>query len=101
MAAFASLVYYGWWNPAYLLLIVGSLTGNYLLSGAMDASQGKVRKGILIADIVINISLLGYYKYIDFFISSVNALTGAALPLQNIVLPLPSAFLHSSRWRIW
>jgi D-alanyl-lipoteichoic acid acyltransferase DltB (MBOAT superfamily) len=88
----ASLVYYGWWNPAYLLLIVCSLTGNYLLAAVMVSASGTLRRMLLAGGVAANIGLLGYYKYTDFVIGSYNALTGAAVPLQHIVLPLAISF---------
>ena len=62
----ASLFYYGWWNPAYLGLIIGSMLANYtvgiVLSSTSRPEEKKIRKWLLIAGISANLLLLGYYK---------------------------------------
>jgi D-alanyl-lipoteichoic acid acyltransferase DltB (MBOAT superfamily) len=85
----ASLFFYGWWNPAYLPLILVSLLVNYSL-GSMLLKQQK--KSVLLCGIVFNLGLLGYFKYTDFFIANLNNLTGSYLVLPGIVLPLAISF---------
>ncbi|MCC5938581.1 MAG: MBOAT family protein [Lunatimonas sp.] len=86
----ASLFFYGWWNPLYLVLIVGSMTVNFSIGKALaNTSQKKL---LLIAGIAANLGLLFYYKYVDFFIETVNTLSSAEWPLLHIVLPLGISF---------
>jgi alginate O-acetyltransferase complex protein AlgI len=92
----ASLVFYGWWNPIYTPLMVGSILFNYSIGRFI--SQRK-RNGLslqaryaLILGIVGNLILLGYFKYTDFFISNLNSTGMATLPLLHIVLPLGISF---------
>jgi len=92
----ASLVFYGWWNPIYTLLIAGSIAFNYITGMFILRQREKARflygRYLLIVGIVGNLGLLGYFKYTDFFISNLNSLTPLALPLFHIALPLGISF---------
>ncbi len=88
-----SLFFYGWWNPPYVIIIVCSMVINYgvgrLLSGE---SAANVRKLILVLGVSGNLALLIYYKYVDFFIGTINGITGSELATLNIFLPLAISF---------
>lgn len=93
----ASLFFYGWWNVKYLALILASIIFNFGVGAALrtagPAGTGRVpKKSVLIFGILGNVALLGYYKYTDFFITNLNALTGLQIPLQKIILPLGISF---------
>ena len=88
----ASLFYYGWWNPAYLGLILGSVLFNYALGVRLSAGSGGSRRGLLIFGICANLALLGYYKYAGFFLDSLNVVAGASLSIEAIALPLGISF---------
>lgn len=89
----SSLVFYGWFNPSYLIIILSSIFINFLLAkGMMKLVKVSMRKLIFIIGILFNIGMLGYYKYYDFFIENVNTLFSTDLTLQNIVLPLGISF---------
>ena len=86
----ASLGFYGWWNPVYLWLIVFSMFFNYWAGLVL---RGRVqRKAMLVIGIAANLGLLGYFKYANFFVDTVNDLAGTSYNLQNIVLPLAISF---------
>jgi D-alanyl-lipoteichoic acid acyltransferase DltB (MBOAT superfamily) len=91
----ASLLFYGVWNPRYLVLILGSIGINYAIGRWLAANASaphRTRKLLLWLGLAFNLGLLGYFKYVDFFISNVNGLTGLSLPLQRIALPLAISF---------
>ena len=93
----ASLFFYSYWNPVYLLLISSSIVINFAIGLFLsDFSSRKksetTRKVILIAGITLNLGLLGYYKYFDFFISNINWLTGKDFLLVDLILPLAISF---------
>ena len=88
----ASLFFYGYWEPRYLLLILLSIAINYTLGSWLIPGTGRWRKTFLVLGIAINLSLLGYFKYANFFVSNVNALTGADWHLEQIILPLAISF---------
>jgi alginate O-acetyltransferase complex protein AlgI len=91
----ASLFFYGWWNPAYLLLILISIIANYLCGIALsnhDKWERRQRRQLLILGVAANLSLLGYYKYANFFIDNMNTFFGTGLPVEHILLPLAISF---------
>jgi alginate O-acetyltransferase complex protein AlgI len=92
----ASLFFYGWWNPVYIPLIIGSILFNYVIGGIIIRKKenwsNTNKKIILIIGISGNIILLCYYKYMDFFISNINGLINAQLDLLQIALPLGISF---------
>ncbi|MDD3594290.1 MAG: MBOAT family protein [Candidatus Gastranaerophilales bacterium] len=94
---FASLVFYGWFNPKYLLLIFISMMFNYAIGSALvrdDFQKSTISpKALLAFGIVMNILALAYYKYFDFFISNINTVFHADLPLLKIALPLAISFI--------
>ncbi len=89
----ASLFFYSWWNPIYLILIISSMIINFGLGKILiNASAHKHRYIWLIAGICFNLGLLGYFKYANFFIDNVNHVFDADLYLGEIVLPLAISF---------
>lgn len=89
----ASLFFYSWWNPKYLLLILFSMIFNYLIGILIKKSKPvSHRKSFLILGILGNVGLLGYYKYADFFITNVNSLFNSNIPLLQLILPLAISF---------
>lgn len=89
----ASLIFYGIWNPIYLILMLSSIIFNfgvaYLL---MKTVQVKVRKAILAFGVVGNITLLGYFKYYDFFATNINWIFDTDIALKSLLLPLAISF---------
>lgn len=85
----ASLFFYAWWNPPYVLLIVSSVLFNYAVGHALIR---KPSKAMLTFGIALNLLLLGYFKYTNFLIDNVNAVFGAHLHIWRIVLPLAISF---------
>ncbi|HSV28256.1 MAG TPA: MBOAT family protein, partial [Candidatus Omnitrophota bacterium] len=88
----ASLVFYGWFNPVYILFILGSIAGNYRLGLAIAAAGAKTRKPLMLAGVAANLGLLGYFKYANFLVATVNGAAGTAFDLGPIVLPLAISF---------
>lgn len=90
---FASLVFYAWWKPQYLPIILCSVLFNYAVGGQLARGVGhKRRKALLAFGVAANVALLGYYKYTDFIIGMANHALSLHLPLQNILLPLGISF---------
>ncbi|MFQ3594641.1 MAG: MBOAT family O-acyltransferase [Sphingomonadaceae bacterium] len=90
----ASLVFYAVWNPPYVLLLVGSMLGNYLCARWIERRmQAGHKPGIaLLAGILGNLAFLGYYKYANFFVDTVNSVAGTDWTLAKIILPLAISF---------
>jgi len=93
-----SYVFYGWWDWRFLGLILATTGTNYWIALELDRRKdGKVRDGILVLSVIFNLSLLGVFKYFDFFAGSLSDLLGAlgiaARPLYlQIVLPVGISF---------
>ena len=90
----ASLFFYGWWNPAYLGLIVASILFNYSVGTVLSNQQRwlATRKVALIVGIATNLAILAYYKYANFFLDSLNTAFGTGYGLSEIILPLGISF---------
>lgn len=85
----ASLVFYAWWDVGNLPILLGSVAVNHVIARAM-ARWGN--QPFLALGIVFNLALLGFFKYADFLIGNVNAVTPLALPELNVGLPLAISF---------
>ena len=90
----ASLFFYGFWNIAYLPLLVLSIVVNYALGKTIDQLPARSRKGfwLMWLGIALDLLFLGYYKYAGFTVSSLNGLFQTSLPVPDIVLPLAISF---------
>ena len=91
----ASLFFYGWWNPAYVWLILGSMGINYTIGRrlAIQAVSGAPPSRLLLTSgITFNLVLLAYYKYANFFLDNINHLVGSDIQVGAIVLPLAISF---------
>lgn len=89
----ASLVFYGWGEPKYLILISASILVNYLLGLSIEKDQGTWKAKLWLAlSVLYSIGTLGYYKYADFFIHSFNQVLGLQLSLLRVVLPIGISF---------
>ena len=94
--ALASLFFYGYWNPAYVGLLLGSIIGNYSLGvwiAKASVKKDKARKKqLLIVALAANLALLCYFKYANFFVANLNATIGSGWSLGEIILPLGISF---------
>lgn len=88
----ASLFFYSYWNVSYLALILASMAFNFLVGTVLTNSEKTHKKLLLVFGILVNVLLLGYFKYTNFFIDNLNALGGFAISAKNIVLPLAISF---------
>ena len=85
-----SLWFYGYFNQYYLLIMLCSIIGNYFIHGWIVSSRKS--KTRLITGVILNLLVLFYFKYFDFFIENVNAIFGSSFPLKHILLPLGISF---------
>lgn len=86
----ASLFFYGYWNYKYVPLILSSIAVNYGVATIMQGSNRK--RAWLIAGVTFNLVLLGYFKYVDFFIENLNRALSTDFNLTYIALPLAISF---------
>ena len=89
----ASLIFYSWGEPKYIILMILSIIVNYLLALMIDKFKKKnLKKIILIVSIVFNIGLLFTFKYFDFFARNVNNFFDLKIPFLNLTLPIGISF---------
>lgn len=94
--ALASLFFYGYWNLAYVGLLLGSIVCNYTfglwIAKAGVAHLAARQKQLLVVALSANLLLLSYYKYANFFISNLNPVLSTNWSIDNIILPLGISF---------
>ena len=94
----ASLFFYGYWKPVYLLLIITSILVNYSVGRTLhtakqpESSLRNWRRMVLVFGVIFNLGLLGYFKYADFFIENFNWISNSNLSLLELTLPLAISF---------
>jgi len=89
-----SLFFYGWGEPVYIILMLITITVNYV-SGILIGryrNDGHKAKWILIANTAICLGFLGFYKYTDLFIGTINNIFGLSIPLLGLSLPIGISF---------
>ena len=88
-----SLLFYGWGEPVYVFLMIGSILMFWLCGLAIGKATTKRWKRIwLIVSVVLSLSALGVFKYADFFIDNFNKLTGLNVKLLKLALPIGISF---------
>ena len=88
-----SLVFYGWGEPKYVFLMIGTILMFWGCGWAIGYARKKWQKRLwLTVSVVISLGLLGVFKYADFFVENYNALTGLSVPLLKLALPIGISF---------
>ncbi len=91
-----SLIFYAWGEPVYVLLMLFSILINYLgglfVGSFQQKEKPKAAKASLVLTIIVNLGLLGFFKYTDFVISAINSVSGAGIALFKIALPIGISF---------
>src|SRR4029453_9663975 len=93
LALVASVVFYSWWYLPHLPILVGSIVGNFLAGLAVRRTGQKHRKAFIFGGgVLINLLLLGYFKYSFFFTENLSALLGRDLTIAKMALPIGISF---------
>jgi alginate O-acetyltransferase complex protein AlgI len=92
--ALSSVAFYAYWNWKFVALLFVSICFNYAIGAVLLRLQpdDRRRKAILAAGIVVNLLVLGYYKYANFFIANFNSLLTAHIGALALILPLGISF---------
>lgn len=89
----SSLVFYGWGEPKYVIMMVASIIIGFVSGLLIEATNKKSKKKLIITiNIIINLGFLGFFKYSNFFIENFNSVTGLSLNLLNVALPIGISF---------
>jgi alginate O-acetyltransferase complex protein AlgI len=84
-----STFFYGWWNPPYLALLLGSIAGNFLFTRRLAAAPSRF---LLVLAIILNLAVLSYFKYRNFFLENVGLAMGETWSFGAIFIPLGISF---------
>jgi alginate O-acetyltransferase complex protein AlgI len=89
----ASYFFYGWWDYRFLLLMIGSTAIDFVIARSIQHAENQsVRRTLLVASLVVNFAILGFFKYFNFFTDSLTHVLGTlglgvSAPLFRIILP--------------
>ena len=86
-----SLVFYAWGEPRLVFLMLITVFGGYVL-GLLTEKYPRHKRVFLTLSVLMCVGFLAYFKYADFFITNVNALTGLSIPLLRVTLPIGISF---------
>ncbi len=93
---FFSLVFYAWGEPIYVVLMFFSTIVDYthgiLVERYLEQGKQSRAKYVVVSSVIINLGLLGFFKYADFLIGLFNNITGLSVPLLNLGLPIGISF---------
>lgn len=93
----ASLLFYSWSEPRFIALLLVSITADYFIARRMDLAEGGKRKGWLAGSLVLNLAILAYFKYANFFIDNVQQFYGwlGLVPFEwhKVALPVGISFV--------
>jgi alginate O-acetyltransferase complex protein AlgI len=93
----ASLVFYGWWNPRAVLLLLALVGFNYFATRTLIRLRGvssvRLRTGALVMALAVNVAILGYFKYANFIVALFEQLGRRDLRWSNVALPLGISFI--------
>ena len=90
-----SLIFYGWGEPLYVFLMLATITVDYFFGwmvGKYRESNRKRARAYMIAAIVINLAILGFFKYANLVVDTITALTGVTLTHIDVPLPVGISF---------
>ena len=87
----ASLVFYAYGEPIYVILLVASSAGNYILA-RLTGECPKIRKFTMTLAVVVNLGLLVIFKYSGFLVETFNSVTGAGIPVPQVRMPIGISF---------
>lgn len=89
-----SMIFYAWGGPKYVILLVGETFVSYICAISIEKAHKKHRsgKGHVLAEVLILLGLLGFFKYLGFAISNINQITGADIIDPGIALPIGISF---------
>ncbi len=87
----ASLLFYAYGEPVYVLLMLVSIVMNYVFGRVLETAK-KGREGIVALAVILNIGMLFVFKYLDMMLQTINILVGSKLPMSGLALPIGISF---------
>ncbi|MES2695352.1 MAG: MBOAT family O-acyltransferase [Verrucomicrobiota bacterium] len=87
-----TLVFFAWWHPPDLLVLVGSLVVNYIFGRLLLRHPPRQARGTIALGVTVNLLALGYYKYTRLILATADWLGGGDFVLGAVILPLGISF---------
>ena len=88
-----SVIFYAWGGPKFIFVILGTTFLDFYLVNAMHKAKTKSAKNqLLVVSLAMNLGLLFYFKYCNFFIDNINALVGTDISWTKVILPIGISF---------
>lgn len=84
----ASLLFYAYGEPKYVLLMIFSIVMNYLFGRLLDSENERLRRMIVGLAVCVNLALLFVFKYLDMVLKTVNQISHSSIPMANLALPI-------------
>ena len=91
MLLLASLIFYAYGEPVYVILMIASAFVNYL-SALLIGRKPAGKKAVMAVNVILNLGVLVLFKYTGFLAESVNTILGTAIPVPSIRLPIGISF---------
>ncbi len=92
----ASIYFYAWGAPQFVFILLGTIVFNFIFAHLIVRTEGRKKKMLLIFSVLVNVGLLLFFKYANFFVDNVNALAEAmgmhAHSFMRIALPIGISF---------
>src|SRR5436305_12757819 len=88
----ASYVFYMWWDPRFIVLMLTSTVVDYFLGIWLEATSGPRKKVLLAISFIVNLGLLGFFMYYDFFAGSLAALLHISKSSVALLIIIPVGF---------
>ena len=90
----SSLLFYAWGEPRFCVFMLLSIAQGYVFGRLIEKNRRRTKRSklFLTASVCLSLGLLGYCKYADFFIASLNAVTGTSIKLLHVALPIGISF---------
>ncbi|MCI5729518.1 MAG: MBOAT family protein, partial [Clostridia bacterium] len=89
-----SLIFYAWGEPVYILIMLFTAFIDYFNGAMVDKyrDRPKIAKAFVCESVIVNLSLLGFFKYSGLLVETFNGLTGLAVPVPQVALPIGISF---------
>ncbi|MCI6907278.1 MAG: hypothetical protein MR830_09910, partial [Succinatimonas sp.] len=88
----ASFLFYAWGEPYYLCIMVLTIVINYVAAIVVSVAPQKFKLLAVFLSIVVNLSILGYFKYFNFFVENINLLFHGNIDFIKVVMPIGISF---------
>ena len=91
-----SLFFYGWGEPKYIVIMIFTILLNYICALLIHSNRTKGKQGaakaVLVVSVILNLGILGFFKYFNFFLTNINNIFGLDIQFLKLALPIGISF---------